>query len=38
MLKSKMYRAEKSKERMENKELTEKINAQFGEILPMLKK
>eukprot|EP00826_Nyctotherus_ovalis_P013248 TRINITY_DN13549_c0_g1_i4.p1 TRINITY_DN13549_c0_g1~~TRINITY_DN13549_c0_g1_i4.p1 ORF type:complete len:222 (-),score=63.67 TRINITY_DN13549_c0_g1_i4:176-841(-) len=38
IVKSKLIKAEKAKERMENKELADKINAQFSTILPMLKK
>jgi len=33
-----MHRAEKAKERMENQELADKIDSQYQEILPMLKK
>ena len=31
-------KAEKARERMDNKELTERIDAQFQTIFPMLKK
>ncbi len=38
MLKSKMYRAERGKERMETKELTDKIDAQYADVMHLLKK